>query len=51
MARERFKSEEILAKLRQVEVLRGRGSTVGDAIRQIGGAARAATGSRPRRAR
>ena len=36
MARKRFKPEEIVAKLRQVEVLQGRGSTVVDAIRQIG---------------
>ena len=36
MARKRFKPEEIVAKLRQVEVLQGQGSTVADAIRQIG---------------
>lgn len=36
MARKRFKPEEIVAKLRQVEVLQGQGSTVVDAIRQIG---------------
>lgn len=36
MARKRFKAEEIVAKLRQVEVLQGQGSTVVDAIRQIG---------------
>ena len=36
MARKRFKPEEIVAKLRQVEVLQGQGSSVGDAIRQIG---------------
>jgi transposase-like protein len=36
MSRKRFKPEEIVAKLRQVEVLQGQGSTVVDAIRQIG---------------
>ena len=36
MARKRFKPEEIVAKLRQVEVLQGQGSPVVDAIRQIG---------------
>lgn len=36
MARKRFKPEEIVAKLRQVEVLQGQGGTVVDAIRQIG---------------
>ena len=36
MARKRFKPEEIVAKLRQMEVLQGRGSTVVDANRQIG---------------
>ena len=36
MAKKRFKPEEIVAKLRQVEVLQGQGSTVVDAIRQIG---------------
>ena len=36
MARKGFKPEEIVAELRQVEVLQGQGSTVVDAIRQIG---------------
>ena len=36
MAKKRYKPEEIVAKLRQVEVLQGQGSTVVDAIRQIG---------------
>ena len=36
MARKRYKPEEIVAKLRQVEVLQGQGPTVVDAIRQIG---------------
>ena len=36
MAKKRFKPEEIVAKLRQVEVLQGQGGTVVDAIRQIG---------------
>ena len=36
MAGKRFKPEEIVAKLRQVEVLQGQGSTVVDAIRPIG---------------
>ena len=36
MAKKRYKPEEIVARLRQVEVLQGQGSTVVDAIRQIG---------------
>ena len=36
MAKKRFKPEEIVAKLRQVEVLQGQGSSVADAVRQIG---------------
>ena len=36
MARKRHRPEEIVAKLRQVEVLQGQGSSVADAIRQIG---------------
>ena len=36
MAKKRYKPEEIVAKLRQVEVLQGQGNTVVDAIRQIG---------------
>ena len=36
MARKRHKPEEIVAKLRQVEVLQGQGSSASDAIRQIG---------------
>ena len=36
MARKRFKPEEIVAKLRQVDVLQGQGSSVADAVRQIG---------------
>lgn len=32
----RYKPEEIVAKLRQVDVLTGQGSTVADAVRQIG---------------
>lgn len=36
MANKRHKPEEIVAKLRQVDVLRGQGITVADAIRQIG---------------
>lgn len=32
----RHKPEEIVAKLRQVDVLTGQGSTVADAVRQIG---------------
>ncbi len=35
MARKRFKPEEIVAKLRQVEVLQGQGMSAADAIRQI----------------
>lgn len=34
MARKRFKPEEIVAKLRQVEVLQSQGMAVVDAIRQ-----------------
>src|SRR4029077_1070624 len=36
MARKRHKPEEIVAKLRQVDVLVSQGQNVGDAIRQIG---------------
>jgi putative transposase len=36
MARKRFKPEEIVAKLRQVEVLQSQGMAVADAVRQIG---------------
>ena len=36
MARKRFKPEEIVAKLRQVEVLQGQGMSAADAIRRIG---------------
>lgn len=36
MANKRHKPEEIVAKLRQVDVLRGQGMTAADAIRQIG---------------
>ena len=36
MASKRHKPEEIVAKLRQVDVLTSQGSTVADAIRQIG---------------
>ena len=36
MARQRFTPEQIIAKLREVEVLVGRGATVVEACRQIG---------------
>lgn len=36
MPRKRHKPEEIVAKLRQVDVLTSQGSSVADAIRQIG---------------
>ena len=36
MAAKRHKPEEIVSKLRQVEVLRGQGMAMSDAIRQIG---------------
>ncbi len=36
MASKRHKPEEIVSKLRQVDVLRGQGLTIADAIRQIG---------------
>ena len=36
MARKRYRPEEIVAKLRQVEVLQSQGMVVADAIRQIG---------------
>ncbi len=36
MPRKRYKPEEIVAKLRQVDVLVSQGSGVADAIRQIG---------------
>ena len=36
MARKRYKPEEIVAKLRQVDVLTSQGMPMADAIRQIG---------------
>ena len=36
MARKRYRPEEIVAKLRQVEVLQGQGMAIADAVRQIG---------------
>ncbi|WP_425602849.1 transposase [Hoeflea algicola] len=36
MAGKREKPEEIVSKLRQVEVLQGQGATIADAVRQIG---------------
>lgn len=36
MARKRHKPEEIVAKLRQVDVLLSQGQSVGDAVRSIG---------------
>ena len=36
MARKHFKPEEIVAKLRQVEVLTGQGRPIVDAVRSIG---------------
>jgi ACT domain-containing protein len=36
MANKRHKPEEIVTKLRQVEVLRGQGMAIADAVRQIG---------------
>lgn len=36
MARRRDKPEDIVSKLRQIEVLQGQGMTIADAARQIG---------------
>ena len=36
MAGKREKPEEIVSKLREVEVLQGQGMTIADAVRQIG---------------
>ena len=36
MAGKREKPEDIVSKLRQVEVLQGQGATIGEAVRQIG---------------
>ena len=36
MPRQKYKPEEIVAKLRQVDVLVSQGQNIGDAIRQIG---------------
>ena len=36
MAKQRYKPEEIVIKLRQVDVLQSQGMEVSDAIRQIG---------------
>ena len=37
MPQKTHKPEEIVSKLRQVEVLQGQGATVAEAVRQIGG--------------
>ncbi|MGS4919268.1 MULTISPECIES: hypothetical protein [Mameliella] len=42
MAGKREKPEEIVSKLRQVEVLQGQGATIAEAVRQIGGTPQAA---------
>ena len=36
MARKRYRPEEIVSKLRQVEVLHGQGMAMAEAIRQLG---------------
>lgn len=36
MARKRYKVEEIIAKLREAEVLTGQGKNIGDVIRTLG---------------
>jgi crotonobetainyl-CoA:carnitine CoA-transferase CaiB-like acyl-CoA transferase len=36
MARKHYKAEEIVAKLRQVDILTSQGQSMADAIRQIG---------------
>ena len=36
MAGKREKPEDVVSKLRQVEVLQGQGATVGEAVRQVG---------------
>jgi len=36
MAGKREKAEDIVLKLRQVEVLQGQGASIGDAVRQLG---------------
>jgi putative transposase len=36
IVRKRYKAEEIVAKLRQVDVLTSQGQSMADAIRQIG---------------
>lgn len=36
MAKKTYKPEEIVAKLRQVDVLHGQGMSMADAIRQVG---------------
>ena len=36
MAKRTYKAEEIVAKLRQVDVLHGQGMSMADAIRQVG---------------
>ena len=45
MATKRHKPEEIVTRLRQVEVLVGQGMSRIDAIREIGGAARGGEGA------
>ena len=36
MSKKNYTAEEIIIKLREVEVLCGQGKTVGEAVRQIG---------------
>ncbi|MBM3649663.1 MAG: IS3 family transposase, partial [Alphaproteobacteria bacterium] len=36
MARKRYKPEEIVTKLQQVDVLQSQGQSTGEAVRQIG---------------
>jgi hypothetical protein len=56
MPKKRYRPEEIVAKLRQVDVLVSQGQNVSDAIRQIGvsgspiiGGGKSTAGSRPSR--
>ena len=46
MARKHHKPEEIVGKLRQVEVLTGQGKPVADAVRAIGATRRRVIGGR-----
>ena len=44
MGKVNYTTEQVIVKLREVEVLCGQGKTIGEAVRQIGVASRRTTG-------